>query len=193
MHVSREAILSRRRLVKNFAFGTCIFTHVSLWATWRARPLRDGQKGNKKHLSCNIVAKRVEKRCSAFYHPYQTCLATNQVVNRFDWRGSGNGQHRFLTCFAAMQNKLHVFVRPSRVFLPIAFSRAFIPLSLPHQPSATKDRGGRTSLYSLDWCVLLNSVWFTGSWVEWRCCALYYPYQTSLAANQVVDRFEREW
>ena len=74
MSVSREAILSRQRVVKNFAFGTCIFTHVSLWATWRARPLRDGQKGNKKHLSCNIAAKRVGKRCCAFYHPYQTFL-----------------------------------------------------------------------------------------------------------------------
>ena len=67
--VSREAILSRQRLVKNFTFGTCIFTHVSHWLTWRARPLRDGQKGNKKHLSCNIAAEGVEKRCCAFYSP----------------------------------------------------------------------------------------------------------------------------
>ena len=64
--VSREAILSRQRLVKTFAFGTCIFTHVSLWLTWRARPSRDGQKGNKKHLSCNIAAKRVESDVARF-------------------------------------------------------------------------------------------------------------------------------
>ena len=88
--VSRGAILSRQRLVKNFTFGTCIFTHVSLWLTWRARPLRDGQKRNKKHLSCNIAAKRVEKRCCAFYHPYQTYVATNPFpINRLPRRTGG--------------------------------------------------------------------------------------------------------
>ena len=121
--VSREAILSRQRLVKNFTFGTCIFTHVSHWLTWRARPLRDGQKGNKKHLSCNIAAEGVEKRCCAFYHPYQTCVATNQVVNRFDWRGSWNGQHRFLTCSVQQCKTSYTFLC---AFL--TFSCAFIPL-----------------------------------------------------------------
>ena len=29
-----------------------IFTHVSRQGTWRARPLRDGQTGNKKHATC---------------------------------------------------------------------------------------------------------------------------------------------
>ena len=40
----------------------------------------------------------------------KTCLATNQVVNRFE-QGWQNGQHRFSTRLVAMlQNKLHVFV-----------------------------------------------------------------------------------
>ena len=93
-----------------------------------------------------------------------------------------------------MQNRLHVFMRPSGVFPCLSRFRApsFL-FSLPHQPSATKDRGGGgTPLYALDRCVLLNRAWFTVSWVEWRCCTFYYPYQTSLAANQVVNRFKRE-
>ena len=108
--VSREAILSRQRLVKNFTFGTCIFTHVSLWLTWRARPLRDGQKGNKKHLSCHIAAKRVEKRCCAFYHPYQTCVATNQVVNRLK-----------------LMAMLRVLLLISKYQTSLSFSLLFIP------------------------------------------------------------------
>ena len=36
------------------------------------------------NLSCNIAAKRVDQQCWAFSHPHQTCLATNQVVNRFE-------------------------------------------------------------------------------------------------------------
>ena len=36
------------------------------------------------NLFCNIAAKRVEYRCCAFYHPHKTCLATNQVVNKFE-------------------------------------------------------------------------------------------------------------
>ena len=35
------------------------------------------------NLSCNIAAARIELSC-AFYNPHQTCLATNQVVNRFE-------------------------------------------------------------------------------------------------------------
>ena len=50
--VCREAILSRRHPVKNFAFGTCLLRQVSLWGVWRARPLRDGQTGNKKRATC---------------------------------------------------------------------------------------------------------------------------------------------
>ena len=48
--------------------------------------LKIRKNGQQKtcNLSCNIAAKRVEKRCCAFYHPQQTCLATNQVVNRFE-------------------------------------------------------------------------------------------------------------
>ena len=30
----------------------CMFTHESLWATWRARPLMDGHAVNKKHATC---------------------------------------------------------------------------------------------------------------------------------------------
>ena len=155
--VSREAILSRQRPVKNFAFGTCIFTHVSLWLTWRARPLRDGQKGNKKHLSCNIAAKRVEKRFCAFYHPYETCVATNQVVNRFDWRGSWNGQHRFLTCSVQQ-------CKTSCTFLCalLAFSCAFIPL-FP-SPSTVFHEGPEVGVEG-------------GGGVKWPCCAFYYSYQ----------------
>ena len=144
--VSREAILSRQRLVKNFTFGTCLFTHISHWLTWRARPLRDGQKGNKKHLSCNIAAEGVEKRCCAFYHPYQTCVATNQVVNRFDWRASWNGQHRFqndvvvLCCLVQCSNAKQV-TRFCALFS--RFRAPSFPFSLPHQPSATKDRRWR--------------------------------------------------
>ena len=42
-----------------------------------------------------------------------------------------------------MQNKLHVFVRPSRVFPCLSRFRApSFPFSIPHKPSATKDRGG---------------------------------------------------
>ena len=32
------------------------------------------------NVSCNIAAKQVEERCCAFYHPHQTCRATNQIV-----------------------------------------------------------------------------------------------------------------
>ena len=49
----------------------------------------------------------------ALYHPHKTCLATNQVVNRFE-RGWQNAHHRFWTRFAAMlQNKLSVSVARS--------------------------------------------------------------------------------
>ena len=44
---------------------------------------KNGQQ-KTRNLSCNIAVKRVEQRCCAFYHPHQTCLATNQVVNRFE-------------------------------------------------------------------------------------------------------------
>ena len=64
------------------------------------------------NLFCNIAAKRVEYRCRAFYHPHKTCLATNQVVNRFE-RGWWNAQYRYSTRFAAMlQKKLYVFCCP---------------------------------------------------------------------------------
>ena len=40
--------------------------------------------GNRATITCNlfsnITAKRVKKRCCAFYHPHSTCLETNQVV-----------------------------------------------------------------------------------------------------------------
>ena len=70
------------------------------------------------NLFCNIVTKRVAKRCSASYNPHQTCLATNQVVNRFERRWQ-NAQHRSSTRFAAMlPNKLHVFCCPFyRIFM----------------------------------------------------------------------------
>ena len=45
------------------------------------------------NLSCNIAVKQVEYRCGAFYHPHRTCLATNQVVNRFE-RGWGRWARR---------------------------------------------------------------------------------------------------
>ena len=43
---------------------------------------KNGQQ-NTCNLSCNIAAARIEL-CCAFYNPHQTCLATNQVVNRFE-------------------------------------------------------------------------------------------------------------
>ena len=51
--------------------------------------LKYAKTGNKKtcNLFCNIAAKRVTKRRCAFYHPHQTCLAPNQVVDRFDVGG----------------------------------------------------------------------------------------------------------
>ena len=45
--------------------------------------LRYGKTGTF-NLTCNIAAKCVEQRYCAFYHPHQICLATNQVVNRFE-------------------------------------------------------------------------------------------------------------
>ena len=49
-----------------------------------------GTKGTEKRatknvqLVFNIAAKRVVKRRCAFYHPRQTCLAPNQVADKFE-------------------------------------------------------------------------------------------------------------
>ena len=54
----------------------------------RHHGLKVRKNGQQKtcNLSCNIAAKRVVQRCCAFYHQHKTCLATNQVVNRFERR-----------------------------------------------------------------------------------------------------------
>ena len=48
----------------------------------RLKVRKNGQP-NACNFFCNIAAKQVEKPCCTFYHPHQTYLATNQVVNRF--------------------------------------------------------------------------------------------------------------
>ena len=55
---------------------------------WMESALKVRKNGQQKtcNLICNIAAKRVAKRHCAFYHPDQTCLATNQVVDRFERR-----------------------------------------------------------------------------------------------------------
>ena len=65
-------------------------------------------------------------------------------------------QHLFLTCFASMQYKLHVFVRHSRLFPCLSrFRLPSFPFFLSYQTSASKDLGS-TLLYALDRCVLLD-------------------------------------
>ena len=48
-----------------------------------------------------IAAKRVEKRCRAFYHSHQTCEQHYLLQDRFDVAGK-NAQHRHSTRFVAM-------------------------------------------------------------------------------------------
>ena len=77
----------------------------------RHHGLKVRKNGQQKtcNLSCNIAAKRVVQRCCAFYHQHKTCLATNQVFNRFE-RRLYNAQHHNSTRFAAvLRNTLHVF------------------------------------------------------------------------------------
>ena len=77
--------------------------------------LRYGKTGNKKNsqivLQHCLKRSRIQ-RCCGFYYPHQACLATNQVVNRFE-RGLKKVQHRFSTPVrfpAMLQGMMHVFV-----------------------------------------------------------------------------------
>ena len=74
--------------------------------------LRHGKTGNKKRATClaTLLQKELISNVAHFTTHIQTCLATNQVVNRFE-RGWKNGtQLRYSTRFAAMlQDMLHVF------------------------------------------------------------------------------------
>ena len=82
---------------------------------------KNGQQ-KTSNLFCNIAAKRVEKRCCAFYHPSSNLLTT-WFVARQVLCGWYNVQHRYSTRFAEMlQNKLHVFC--CAVFRTLSYARA---------------------------------------------------------------------
>ena len=103
------------RLMGNCSDGADRKFEVSEQLPWFHRSVL---KGTEKRAT-----KRVEYRCCAFYHPHKTCLATNQVVNRFE-HGCKNAQYRYSTRFAAMlQNKLYVFCCP--LFRTRSFMKRF--------------------------------------------------------------------
>ena len=58
----------------------CVFcSRLQLCLSDQRLKVRKNGQQKMCNLFCNIAAKRVEQRCRAFYHPHQTCLATNQV------------------------------------------------------------------------------------------------------------------
>ena len=82
------------------------------FSTFDMDNLRHGKTGNKKRATClaTLLQKELISNVVHFTTHIQTCLATNQVVNRFE-RGWKNGaQLRYSTRFATMlQDMLHVF------------------------------------------------------------------------------------
>ena len=72
------------------------------------------------NLFCNIAAKRIEKRCCAFYHPCSNLLTTDLLQDMFDVGGKTRNiaiQPRFA---AMLQDNLYVFCYP---FFPTLSNR----------------------------------------------------------------------
>jgi len=138
--------------------------------------LKVRKNGQQKtwRLSCNIAAKRVVLRCCAFYHQHKTCLATNQVVNRFERRW--NAQHRNSTRFAVMlQKRLHVFCCPFfRTFSGNPLELARVVLGPVHTNPGGKICGFKTNVW-----IRVN-----GAWISATCANKVMLHGTIFSATQ---------
>ena len=129
--VCREAILSRRHPVKNFAFGTCLLRQVSLWGVWRARPLGDGQTGNKKRATClaTLPQNKLNSVVVRFLTHIKPVLQQIRLLTGLTDVG-GETRNIVASFYASF----------SRSPLLIAFSRPFIPpFSYPYSQSIKDD------------------------------------------------------
>ena len=124
-----------------------IYSRITLGNMARA-PFEGRTNGQQEtcNLSCNIAANQFYSDVAHFTPYIKPVLQQIRLLTGLTDM-AGETQHRLLTCFASIQNKLHIFVRHSRVFP--CLSRLLLPsfpFFLSYQTSATKDLGG-TLLY----------------------------------------------